>query len=211
MDTTQLITDHMELAKKIAYKYAKRKNVYRDEAVAEAYYQLCELFLVKIHVYLAAPCQRTVGIFVKSKMVNYFERSMKKMEAFEGDKINRNCDHEMIEFLSDVMGNDDEAYIVFKFMREGLNLEDIATIDPKLRKVTKKLRLQVAGRIGRLERMQAIGIKITREIKYDREMEAELKASEPYDRNSGDGEGTVHPGTTVQEPGQSSDSSAPAN
>lgn len=169
MDQQTLIFDHMEIAERIGLKYANRNSRHPDECVAECYYLLCELFLGGDYkMYLAKPEIRTVAVYVKSRLVNYFERMARRgPDPLIEDKVTRNTDQEMVEYLSEVLGDDDKAFQVFHYLKGGLALSEIALIEPGLRKMVGKMTREVSARIRRLESLQALGQPIPREIKFD--------------------------------------------
>lgn len=168
------IAENMVMASRIGMKYASRNNRHPDEAIAEAYFHLVMFFTEDIRLYHAnsEDYKRILGSYIKRAVMKYFERSNRQMNTLLVDKIVRNTDEEMIEFLSGLV-TDDQAFQVFHYLRNGINLMEVEMVDPLLKKIVKKLRLQVAGRIRRLEELRRAGIKTSREVKYDRSLEDE--------------------------------------
>lgn len=169
-----LILENRELAEGISRKYAIRNGRHQDEARAEAYFLLVSFFREHSHLYYANldNYKRTLGIFIKRALIKYFERSMRRDgdSLTTQDKIRANTDEEMIEFLSELAPGVD-GFKVLEYLKTGLWFDDVEIVDPLLIKAAKKLRLQVAARLTRLERLQLAGAKITREIKRGTEEE----------------------------------------
>jgi hypothetical protein len=118
-----------------------------------------------------------VGVCVKREIIRYFEARGGRENRELHDKVNANVDEEMIDWLSGLFGDDEEAFRVFHLLKDNMTLDQIEITDPLLTKISKRLRLAVSGRLRRLEELKNAGIKTTREVKYDR----------PLDDGSGEG------------------------
>jgi hypothetical protein len=188
----ELIIRYMPMAKKIGLKYAARNTRQPDECVAECYFLVCQLFLEQKQFYdLAENKDRLVGMYVKRRLINYFEaRQCTRLPLV--DKVIRNTDEEMIEWLSGLFP-DSEVFGVFRLLRDGVTLYDVDLIDPLLIKVAKRIRYQVSSRIKRIERLKAMGLKPTREIEYESPLEDEQDLCETTGGDSGESEGRENP------------------
>lgn len=182
--TTTLILGGMVMAERIGQKYAHRHARHQDEAVAEAYFCLVQFFTKDRHLFehlKGADHRRLLGTYVKRALIKYFEGAERcgdgKREPLgrtqtTKETINLNIDEEMIDFLSSLT-KDETAWRAFNALRgdERLTLEDLTLIDPLFAKTVKRLRLTVARRLKRIENMKAAGLKVSREVKYESNMD----------------------------------------
>lgn len=160
-----MISENMILAERIGQKYAHRNNRYPAEAVAESYFWLVSFFYVDHRLYYnnLENYKRTLGIYIKRALIKYFEeRGYRENQPLQ-DKIIRNTDEEMIDFLSGIM-SDDNAFKVLHYLRQGINFFEIDIIDPQLIKSVKKLRMQVVNRLHRIKELKAAGISVSRDV-----------------------------------------------
>lgn len=160
-----LILENMVLAERIGQKYAHRNNRLQAEAVAESYFWLVSFFYIDHRLYTSNPddFKRTLGTYIKRALIKYFERRGYLENQPLVDKVVRNTDEEMIEFLSGLMP-DEDAFKVFHYLRQGVNFFEIDIVDPRLIKVVKKLRLQVVNRLRRIKELKDAGIKVSRDV-----------------------------------------------
>lgn len=150
-----LILSTMELAERVGRRYAKSWKRHPDECVAEAYYQLVELFTNYKHLYdheNGGP--KAVVMFVRRGIKDYFREHRVRPLGIDYDKATLTTDEEMLDYLSDVMRNDDDAHSVFRFIRDGVDIHDILVVEPRLRKAITRVWRQVIGRLGRLDANQ---------------------------------------------------------
>lgn len=172
------------MVKRIGLKYASRNSRHPDEAVAEAYFQLTILLSEDRKLYdLSDNKDRLVGTYVKRAIMKYFERTQSRTMTLLTDKIIRNTDEEMIDWLSGLLP-DEDAFEVFQLLRGGVSLLEVDLVIPTLRRAAKRLKAQVAGRIRRIEALNAEGIKTTREIQYDPTLEDNNGTENPREEGS---------------------------
>jgi hypothetical protein len=157
------ILANMKLAERIGQKYAYRNGRHVDESIAEAYFWLVSFFK-ETNLYQTKPegYEFVLGCYIKRNLIKYFERLNPKFEP-EKDKVVRNTDAEMLDYLSTIM-TDDHAFEVFNHLRNGTPLSQVDLLDVHYRKVLKQIRLRVASRIRRLEELKSAGFPISREI-----------------------------------------------
>lgn len=196
----ELILENMAMVERIGRKYASRHARHPDEAVAEAYFHLVVFFTEDIRYYQANPTdyQRMLGTYVKRAVTKYFERQVRRTNELLVDKVVKNTDEEMIDFLSGLIP-DDKVFEVFQLLRGGFTLYEIDMVEPLLRKAAQKVKRQVTGRIKRIEELNKAGIKTTRRIEYDRSLEAEEEEGGfPSDPSGELSRGTDSPNATGQ-------------
>lgn len=140
------ILQRMILAERIGIRYASRGHYDQDEAVAEAYFWLVIYFREYSHL---GNESRTVGIFVKRRLIDYFERTWNNPGLPE-EVLNANTDEEMLEYLQDVFKNDDAAGILLEMLNRGLLLDHLTYVRPDLLRKIKDIKNSVSGRIKRL-------------------------------------------------------------
>jgi hypothetical protein len=156
----------MPMAKRIAIRYASNNGVYRDEAIAEAYFRLTCLILESYPVYEASEQKDwLVGVTIKRGLIRYFQLRGRRENQQLIDRVSANTDEEMIDWLSGLFG-DDEAFRVYHLLRQGVTFDQIENTDMTIAKIARRLRLAVSSRLKRLEALKAAGLKISREIKY---------------------------------------------
>lgn len=184
-----LIIENMVLAERIGQKYAHRNNRYVPESVAEAYFWLVSFFYVDYRLYHANPddYKRMLGMYIKRNIIRYFEKRGYLENTPLQDKIIRNTDEEMIDFLSEIM-SDDAAFKVFHYLRNGINLFEVELVEPNLIEICKKLRRRVNARLERIKALKAAGIKVSRDIIGDSDdLPMEDEESEPGRTSSDSG------------------------
>lgn len=201
----ELIEKYRSLAKRIALSYASRHRgrYHPDECVAEAWFQLCILLYEKRHLYEAANEKpRMVGVFVKRRLIDYFERFGTKKKKFsariEELEIAVNFDNEMMEYLEQVMPDDLLIFSVFKLIRGGIDFFDVSTVDPRLIQICQRLRHCVLGRIQRIKELQKAGIKVSREVVHASLVEDETAGTDNESSyNCGESSGGSDPEDTA--------------
>jgi hypothetical protein len=175
-----LILQNLELAERVGRKYASRHKKHIDECVAEAYFQLCMFFQdTKLWDASKVP-ERTLACFIKRNIKDYF-RDMNKagwlglsldLETTIDDSpttlaatiIDPQLDSEMLEYLSEVMADDNLAFEAFNYLKLGISLGDVSLMGLHLRKIASRIRFQVTGRLKRLKSLQDAGFPVTRKV-----------------------------------------------
>lgn len=146
-----MIEEHMEMAKRIGLKYASQYSKYPDECIAEAYYLVVDFFTNRQELFKQAGenYRRVLGSFIKRSLGDYFQqwRNVKQLGVIEDS--GSSPDTGMLDALSGLFNNDDDASTVFKLLRGGLGYDDITTLAPHLRTAIWKLRTEHANEVRR--------------------------------------------------------------
>lgn len=165
----------MPLAERVGKAFARRWGKHPDECVAEAYYQLVELFENYPHLY-ANGGDRAIVMFVRRGIRTYF-KGWNGRDATESpvgyDQAGLSSDIGMMNYLFDIFPHENDAFQVFEWLKNGVNLMDVEIVEPRLRRTVIRIWRQVIGRVKRLE---------------------ELNASQNKVRNGQDREDGDHPG-----------------
>jgi hypothetical protein len=151
----------MSLAARVGRAFARRWAKHPDECVAEAYYQLVELFTNYKHLHDHGG-DKAIVMFVGRGIRTYFKgwNGKDQMAPLSGELYKPTNDISMMNYLYDIFPNEHDAFLVFDWLKNGVDLNDVEIVEPRLRRTVIRIWRQVNARLKRLEAIRASESKI---------------------------------------------------